>query len=73
MAGRRKLKKPTSGFQKEEEDGGVETEARPGGRRNPGDGGMVCPNRGQEEWRELEVGCPDQGQKKNQTPGIRAQ
>ncbi|KAJ1209148.1 hypothetical protein NDU88_004526 [Pleurodeles waltl] len=54
-----------------EEEDGVETKARAGGRRNPGDRGAVCPNRGQEECEEPDGSCPDQGQKKNQTPGSR--
>ncbi|KAJ1152504.1 hypothetical protein NDU88_005279 [Pleurodeles waltl] len=67
------LRNPMSGFQGsaviEEEDGGVETKARPGGWRNPGDRGAMCHNRGQEECEEPDRGCPAQGQKKNQTPG----
>ncbi|KAJ1118942.1 hypothetical protein NDU88_007129 [Pleurodeles waltl] len=70
-----RLRNLTSRFQGsaaiEEEDGGVETKARPGGRRNPGDRVAVCPNRGQEECEEPDSGCPAQGQKKNQTPGSR--
>ncbi|KAJ1154162.1 hypothetical protein NDU88_006916 [Pleurodeles waltl] len=70
-----RLRNPTSGFQRsaaiEEEDEGVETKERPGGRRNPGDRGAVCPNRGQEECEESDGGCPDQGRKKYQTPGSR--
>ncbi|KAJ1100875.1 hypothetical protein NDU88_005950 [Pleurodeles waltl] len=61
----RRLRNLTSGFRGstaiEEENGGVETKARPGGRRNPGDRGAVCPNRGQEECEEPDSGYPRLG------------
>ncbi|KAJ1096206.1 hypothetical protein NDU88_001350 [Pleurodeles waltl] len=69
MAGRR-----ISGFQREaaiEKEDGAERRERPGGRRNPGARGAVCPNWGQGEGEEPDGGCPDKGQKKNQSPGSR--
>ncbi|KAJ1177934.1 hypothetical protein NDU88_003185 [Pleurodeles waltl] len=73
MAGRRTFKEPDLGFperggDRKRRQSGEERE-RPGGWRNPGARGTVCPNRGREEGEEPDGSCPDQGQKKNQSPG----
>ncbi|KAJ1082706.1 hypothetical protein NDU88_002871 [Pleurodeles waltl] len=72
MAGRRTFKEPDLGFpegsgDRERRRSGEERETRR--TEEPRSSRTVCPNRGREEGEEPDGGCPDQGQKKNQSLG----